>query len=225
MAGAAYPGQFVMVYMPREHKYLLPRPFSIFRLNRVREEVSILFEVKGKGTELLAHTKRGSQLRIMGPLGTGFPALPEGSLLVAGGIGIAPLVFLAAAEGKPCTLIYGARTASQLICPPDDLTLPNLTILEVTEDGSKGAKGSVSDLLPGLVSGAPALFACGPRQMLRAVKALCGHSGPPAWFSMEERMACGIGACLGCAVQTKTGYRRVCRDGPVFSAGEVFFDD
>lgn len=221
IAETAYPGQFVMVYMNFCYRHLLPRPFSIFTRNRDKEEVSLLFAVKGQGTELMAAAEVGSLWKISGPLGSGFPALPEGSLLVAGGIGLAPLTFLAASTEKPRTLIYGARTASQLICPPGVLDLPNLEVIEVTEDGTRGERGTAADLLLGLLPGPPALFACGPGPMLRAVKTLCLHSGTPAWFSVEEKMACGIGACLGCAVQTPKGYSRVCREGPVLSAGEV----
>ncbi len=222
LAGTAYPGQFVMVYITPGYKHLLPRPFSISARDRDKEEISLLFKVKGQGTNLMAAAEVGSLWKISGPLGRGFPALPEGSLLVAGGIGIAPLAFLAASTGKQRTLIYGARTACQLIYPPGLPDLPNLEVIEVTEDGTRGEKGTAVDLLSGLIPDAPALFACGPGPMLRAVKALCIHSGTPAWFSVEEKMACGIGACLGCAVLTPDGYRRVCREGPVFSAEEVF---
>ncbi len=225
LAGTAYPGQFVMVYMTPGCKHLLPRPFSISARDRDKDEISLLFAVKGQGTKLMAAAEVGSFWRISGPLGRGFPAVPGGSLLVAGGIGIAPLAFLAASTEKPRTLIYGARTAHQLICPPGLIDLPNLQVIEVTEDGSRGEKGTVADLLPALLPDAAVLFACGPGPMLRAVKALCIHSCTPAWFSVEEKMACGIGACLGCALQTPKGYSRVCREGPVFTAEEVFNND
>ncbi len=224
IAEAANPGQFVMVYMAPGFRHLLPRPFSIFARDRDKEEISLLFAVKGQGTRLMASARIGSAWRITGPLGRGFPVLPEKSLLVAGGIGIAPLVFLAASTGSQRALIYGVRTASQLICPPGLLDLPNLEVVEATEDGSRGEKGTAVDMVPSLLDSAAALFACGPEPMLRAVKALCLESGTPAWFSVEEKMACGIGACLGCVVQTSHGYRRCCREGPVFSAEEVFND-
>lgn len=204
---------------------MLPRPFSIFGLDRQKGELSLFFAVKGQGTKLLAGASPGSMWKLLGPLGTGFPSLPQESLLVAGGMGIAPLAFLAASTEIPRTLIYGARTADQLVCPPDDLKLPGLTLIETTEDGSRGEKGSAVDLLSRLLSGSGALFACGPNQMLRAVVCLSRQNGKEAWISLEERMACGIGACLGCAVAAGDGYRCVCSDGPVFSVKEVIFHD
>jgi dihydroorotate dehydrogenase electron transfer subunit len=221
----AYPGQFVMVYMPPGHRYMLPRPFSIFGLDRQKGEFSLFFAIKGQGTKLLAGASPGSVWKILGPLGKGFPSLPQKSLLVAGGMGIAPLVFLAASTETPRILIYGARTADQLVCPPDDLKLPGLTVIETTEDGSRGEKGSAVDLLARSISASGALFACGPRPMLRKVVSISDQNCLETWVSLEERMACGIGACLGCAVAVSDGYRSVCSDGPVFSAREVVFND
>lgn len=218
----ALAGQFVMIYMRQEHGYMLPRPFSIYGVDKARGELKIILEVKGRGTELLAGAGEGSTWKLLGPLGNGFPPLRPGSLLVAGGIGVAPLAFLASASAVPAVLIYGCRTADRFACLPADLARPGLELLEVTDDGSRGERGSAADLLACRLSGAAAVFACGPRPMLAAVAALCRKEGVEAWFSMEERMACGIGACLGCAVQSGGGYKRVCRDGPVFAAGEVF---
>lgn len=204
---------------------MLPRPFSLYQVDRENGTVTILFEVKGAGTSLMAEAAEGSTWKIAGPLGRSFPALPPDALLVAGGIGIAPLVFLAASSKQPRTLVFGGRTAEQLACLPAVLDLPNLSVIEVTEDGSRGKQGLVTDYLSELLPSAQALFACGPRPMLSKVKELCFHQKVPAWFSMEERMACGIGACVGCAVQTGAGYKRACSDGPVFAAEEVFFND
>lgn len=223
MAREAHPGQFVMVYMPAEHRHMLPRPLSIFNLDRKKGTLSLFFAVKGLGTKLLAGTLTGSVLKLLGPLGKGFPSLPRQALLVAGGMGIAPLTFLAASTESPRTLVYGARTANQLACPPEDLELPGLKLIETTEDGSRGQKGSAVDMIFPLLSNTKALFACGPDQMLRAVASICQKNGKEAWISLEERMACGIGACLGCAVATGEGYRSVCSDGPVFPAREVIF--
>ncbi len=225
VAETAKAGQFVMVYMPPEHKFMLPRPFSVHQADQNNGSITLLFEVKGTGTGLMAGATEGSTWKIAGPLGRGFPALPPHALLVAGGIGIAPLAFLAASTEQPRILLFGGRTASQLACLPEDLDLPNLTIIEVTEDGSRGRDGLVTDYLPELLPGAPALFACGPRAMLAPIKELCLHQRVPAWFSMEEKMACGIGACVGCAVQTREGYKRACSDGPVFAAEEVLFNE
>ncbi len=214
-----------MVYMPSEHGHMLPRPLSIFRTDREKGELSLLFEIKGRGTKLLSGADQGSSWILLGPLGTGFPPPPPKSLLVAGGIGIAPLAFLAETAAHPVTLVYGARTAGQLICPSADLDLPGIKLVSVTEDGSRGESGTAIDICRRLLAEADAIFACGPNEMLSAVGLLARRAGSPAWVSMEERMACGIGACLGCAVKTKEGYKRVCRDGPVFPAEEVFVDD
>jgi len=225
IAEMAEPGQFVMVYMPPEHKYMLPRPFSVHLADRNNGTVTLLFEVKGTGTGLMAEALEGSTWKIAGPLGRGFMALPPNALLVAGGIGIAPLAFLAASTELPRTLLFGGRTAEQLACLAGDLALPNLSIVEVTEDGSRGQKGLVTNYLPDLLPSAKALFACGPSSMLTIIKELCLQEKVQAWFSLEERMACGIGACVGCAVQTSEGYKRVCFDGPVFAAEEVLFNE
>ena len=144
-------------------------------------------------------------------------------------MGIVPLVYLAAASANPCAIIYAACTAAQMVCPAADLDIPGFTLLETTEDGSRGEKGTAIDLLSRLLNTDfdryRAIFSCGPRPMLKAVADLGRLTGLPTWISLEERMACGIGACLGCAVATSEGYRRVCHDGPVFSAEVVIFSD
>ena len=225
LAREAHPGQFVMVYMSPEQRHMLPRPLSIFGVDREKGELSLFFAVKGQGTKLLADAFPGSEWKLLGPLGKGFPAIPQKSLLVAGGMGIVPLVFLAASTEVERTLIYGARTADQLVCPPEELELPRLKFIETTDDGSRGERGSAVDMLSRLISDTEAVFACGPNQMLKAVICLSREHGKDAWVSLEERMACGIGACLGCVVASRGGYRCVCSDGPVFSAKEVIIYD
>lgn len=225
----ASPGQFVMLYLPPGRQQQLPRPLGIFKVDRERGELVFFFQVKGEGTRILANAGAGSTLKLLGPLGTGFPALPANSLLVAGGMGIAPLTYLATAADQPCTLIYAARTAAQLVCPVTDLEIPGVTLLVVTEDGSRGESGTALDLLSRLLNTDAnryqTIFACGPRSMLKAVAELGRLRGLPTWISLEERMACGIGACLGCAVAAIDGYKRVCHDGPVFPAEVVIFCD
>jgi dihydroorotate dehydrogenase electron transfer subunit len=227
IAQKAYPGQFVMLYLPPGRQQQLPRPLSIFRVDRDRGEMTLFFQVKGAGTGILAGVEPGSQLKLLGPLGTGFPSVMANSILVAGGMGIAPLVCLAAEAVKPCSLIYAARRADQLVCPSADLEIAGVTLLEVTEDGSRGEMGSATDLLARLLnsdhSSYNAIFACGPRPMLQVVADLGRKNSMPTFVSLEERMACGIGACLGCAVATTDGYKRVCHDGPVFPAEAVIF--
>jgi dihydroorotate dehydrogenase electron transfer subunit len=229
IARKACPGQFVMIYLPPGRQQQLPRPLSIFKVDRDRGEASFIFQVKGEGTRILAGAESGSLLRLLGPLGTGFPPVPANAILVAGGMGIAPLVYLAAEADQSCSLIYAARGAGQMVCPPEDLIIPGVNLLEVTEDGSRGEMSSATDLLSRLLNnnqhGYKAMFACGPRLMLQAVVNLGLLKGVPTWVSLEERMACGIGGCLGCAVATTDGYRRVCHDGPVFPAEVVTFSD
>jgi len=218
-----------MLYLPPDRQQQFPRPLSIFKVDRTRGELILFFQVKGEGTAILADLETGYTIKLLGPLGTGFPALPENSLLVAGGMGIVPLVYLAAASANPCAIIYAACTAAQMVCPAADLDIPGFTLLETTEDGSRGEKGTAIDLLSRLLNTDfdryRAIFSCGPRPMLKAVADLGRLTGLPTWISLEERMACGIGACLGCAVATSEGYRRVCHDGPVFSAEVVIFSD
>lgn len=204
---------------------MLPRPFSVYKADPVTGEITLLIEIKGRGTGLLAGARPGTALELLGPLGKGFPVPPPGSLLVAGGVGIAPLALLAASISGSQTMLYCARTVDMLFCPRSDLERPGLNIIEATDDGSRGIKGSAADILPRWVKEAKAVFACGPRPMLAAVKTICLEAGVGAWLSLEERMACGIGACLGCVTLTTRGYRRVCRDGPVFAAEEVIFDE
>jgi len=221
----ASPGQFVMVHMPSSARHMLPRPYSICSVNIDRGELVVFFEIGGRGAEMLAAVEVGVSLRVLGPLGRGFPEVSPGSLLVAGGMGVAPLVFLAASAEVPRTLIYGSRSSSRLACPPEDLKLPGLTLVETTEDGSRGIKGTACDVAETIIPSSSAVFACGPRHMLAAVAASAKRNGIRAWVSVEERMACGIGACLGCVVKTENGYLRVCKDGPVFPAGEVNLTD
>ena len=223
IAGRARPGQFALFYLPGEHRYHLPRPFSFFKTDPDRGRFSVFFQIKGLGTDLLAKAEPGEKWKLLGPLGSGFPPLNTGALLVAGGIGIAPLAFLAASSAVPRTLVYGARTAVDLSCPAEELDLPGLTVVETTDDGSRGRKGTATEQMAAFLPACSAVFACGPRPMLAAVAASCREASVEVWLSLEEQMACGIGACVCCAVETSFGFKRVCHDGPVFSAGEVFF--
>jgi dihydroorotate dehydrogenase electron transfer subunit len=225
IARQAIPGQFVMVHMPPSTRHMLPRPYSICSVNIDRGELVVFFEIGGRGAEMLAEVMPGTSLRVLGPLGRGFPEVLPGSLLIAGGMGVAPLIFLAASTDVPRTLVYGSRSSSRLACPPEDLNIPGLKVIVTTEDGSRGIKGTACDVAEKVMPESSAVFACGPRYMLAAVAASAQQCGVKAWVSVEERMACGIGACLGCVVETDQGYLRVCKDGPVFPAGEVNLTD
>jgi len=229
LARRGRPGQFVMVrtgpYPERGGGPLLKRPFSIHRLGP-GDEISLLYRVVGVGTELLALARPGENLELLGPLGRGFdpPKELKKAYLAAGGVGLAPLLALAEnlAGRTDLTLFYGEAAAVDL--PPESyLQLFPSEIVLTTEDGTAGEKGLVTRPLAQALAREPApIFACGPPAMLAEVSRLAELSGVPAWVSLEARLACGLGACLGCAVKVdKGGYARVCAEGPVFRAEEV----
>lgn len=225
IAEEASPGQFVMVHLPGSWQKILPRPLSVFSADRKRGEISFFFATKGQGTTRLAAAEPGSLLKLHGPLGRGFPPLGSQALMVAGGMGIAPIAFLAASTREPRTLIYGARSAEQLVCLPADLDHPGLSVLKTTDDGSKGERANVIEILRDNFFWFQAIYACGPRAMLKEVAGLSMQHGIPAWVSLEEKMACGVGACLGCSVKCNDGYRPVCSEGPVFPVEEVIYNE
>ena len=224
---AAQPGQFVMV---RCGDYLLPRPLSIHRLADKGGKLALLFNVMGKGTHWLSQRKPGDTVELFGPLGNGFSTQPTSRnlLLVAGGIGIAPLYFVAQeAIKKGCSvkLLYGTPNRHRY---PEDLLPPQIELVSATEDGTIGRKGMVTDFLPDFVDWADRVFACGPipmyRDMARRKRELTLDE-KPVQVSLEMRMGCGLGVCYGCTVKTKNGLRQVCKDGPVFDLDDVLWDE
>jgi dihydroorotate dehydrogenase electron transfer subunit len=230
IARAATPGQFVNILVSDTFEPLLRRPLSIHRVKAAK--VKIIYEIIGKGTQMLASRKPGEFLDILGPLGKGFDysrqpvkPTPAKNILIAGGMGVAPLVFLAQKlkSSKPLVLI-GARTKQQIFCLPEFEAL-GCTVKLATDDGSAGFKGRVTDLLSLILeeTKAAGLFSCGPHPMLKAVAQAASQHKISAQLSLEEHMACGVGACLGCVVTTKTGYKSVCKDGPVFSSEELIW--
>jgi len=188
-------------------------------------EVSLLFGVVGRGTEWLARRQPGDELDVLGPLGRGYSVAPTSRrlLLVAGGVGVAPLVMLAdeaVAKGLTVTLAMGAATAAAVY--PSRLLPPEVECLVATEDGSLGREGLVTDLLAEPLAWADQVFACGPRGMIAALRRLPRRPGAaPIQVSLEERMGCGVGVCFGCVVETRQGLERVCQDGPVFTLDEL----
>lgn len=228
VARQAKPGQFLTVRCGKVTSPLLRRPFGFHRINDSRFQ--ILYEVVGKGTRLLAGMGTGSELDVLGPLGNGFtiPERPRDFIIVAGGIGVAPLVALTETlvrkKHKRIYAVIGARNRKSLLCERDFKDLGIETFI-ATDDGSCGRKCFATQVLEDLFAAkkilSPVIFACGPEAMLERVAAIAGKRKAEAYVSLEENIACGIGACLGCAIETKSGYRLVCEDGPVFDSNEV----
>ena len=232
IARTARPGQFVMVRTGEGCDPLLRRPLSIHQTSG-DGTVQLLFKVVGKGTARLAEITIGRQLNLVGPLGRGFETAGRTAIcLVGGGMGIAPLYFLARellrfSQTEPPFVFLGARTRSELSRLAEDFVVLGVRNLQLaTDDGSMGHHGLVTDLLARQFAGAEHLSVCtcGPQPMMRAVAGLCRSKGWSCQVSLETMMACGIGACLGCAVsgvEPDGDYLHVCKDGPVFQADRL----
>lgn len=225
IARMAAPGQFVHIKI--EDGLYLRRPISIF--NTEDNDLTFIYEVRGKGTKALSTYVENQKLDIMGPLGNGYTADKKFKkvALVGGGIGIFPLYMLAKYYGNTSVSILGFRSKDQVVTQ-DEFKSTGSEVLIATDDGSFGYHGFVTDVLKEEISkgGIDAVLACGPLPMLKGVSAICSDYGIFCEVSMEERMACGIGVCLGCAVRGKVAdhedYLHVCKNGPVFNAKEVF---
>ena len=228
IAEEAVPGQFISVYS-RDGSRLLPRPISLCEIDREKKTLRIVYRVAGKGTAEFAGLKAGDTLEIMGPLGNGFPLdrCGEGktAFLIGGGIGIPPMLELAKQLKGEKLAVMGYRDSRMFLKEE----LEQQTALYVaTEDGSFGTKGNVLDAIMEHGLQADVIYACGPTPMLRALKAYAGEHGIECWLSLEDRMACGVGACLACVCKSKevdshshVHNKRVCKDGPVFLSTEV----
>jgi len=228
------PGQFVMlspgaVGAVARHDPLLPRPMAVFRFDAGVLEV--LYQVTGRGTALLCEARRGEHIDLVGPLGRPFP-LPEPgvpALLVGGGTGVASLFGLAerAAAAGPLTILLGARSVDALMAREDFAALPGALRI-ATDDGSAGHRGLVTELLEEVLAaeGEAVVYACGPTAMMRRAAELAAGAGARCLVSLENRMACGYGVCLGCAVPGSPGpgFSLVCRDGPVFEASALAWE-
>lgn len=211
---AASPGQFFHI---RCGERLLRRPISICGMGD--GIARIVFSVKGEGTRWLASRRTGDSLDVIGPFGNGFPSPGETpTLLIGGGVGLPPLLFAAKSTTARTHALLGFRD-SEHVCLASEF--PSYTVF--TDDGSAGEAGYPHRQLSSFLTSGNfgQVFACGPHPLLAATAALCGEAGIPCFVSMEERMGCGVGACLVCACAVQGSYRRVCRDGPVFDAAEV----
>lgn len=221
----AKPGQFVSLYCG-EKDHLLPRPISICEIDQGKGLLRLVYRVVGAGTTEFSRLSAGDTIEVMGPLGNGFEPKGETPLLIGGGIGIPPMLQLAKQLSGRVTIVLGYRD-SQLFLK-DEFEKYG-TVVIATDDGSVGTKGTVIDAIrEQKVSGNDVIYSCGPTPMLRGVKTFGLEQGIPAYISMEEKMACGIGACLACVCQSsevdahsKVNNKRVCKDGPVFLSTEV----
>ena len=241
IAKNAKAGQFVSVYCNDGTK-LLPRPISLCGIDREQGTIRLVYRVTGEGTGTEGFSKlaQGDSIRILGPLGNGFTVLPgKKAFLIGGGIGVPPMLQLAKdinagiaqgleaqASDKPkMQIVMGYRNADTFLL---DEFKEQAEVLVATEDGSIGAKGNVLDAIREAAAEAEVIYACGPTPMLRALKAYAGEHQMNCFISMEERMACGIGACLACVCRSKdkdahtnVNNKRICKEGPVFDAWEV----
>jgi len=226
IASAAKPGQFVMLKCGES--LLLRRPISLSDASAPSGQIGLMIAAVGKGTQWLSKRQPGEELDILGSLGNGFSIddKAEKLLFIAGGMGIAPLNFLARKAltmGKKVTLVIGARTG-ELLCPSSHLPEVDECVL-CTEDASVGIKGRVTDCPDAYVEEAEQIFACGPLPMYRALALDPRFKSQPLQVSLEVRMACGVGLCYGCTVKTKHGLRQVCEDGPVFEMNDILWDE
>lgn len=228
VAASVAPGQFVHARIAEHADFILRRPFSVHRAHG--EEIEILYQVLGAGTREMARRTRGDALDLIGPLGHGF-SVPEGAahaLVVAGGLGAAPLGMLAehlAEIGVATTVALGAPTAERLMALP--LFEAAARRVEVaTDDGSAGERGYVTALSERLLAEdvPDVVYACGPEAMSRVVASQAAGRGAACQVSLERLMACGVGACLSCTVETRSGRVRACAEGPVFAAEDVRWD-
>lgn len=223
----AQPGQFVHIAVPG---FSLRRPISICEIDREKGELRLVLQARGRGTQALFSLQQGDALDIIAPLGHGFTLLPREShaAAVGGGIGVPPLLELAKYYGSHCNAILGFRSQGQLLLDVDFASYCDTVVC--TDDGSWGVPGTVSPAVEALLQGCrlDILYACGPMPMLKAVRSLALQYGVRCELSLEERMACGVGACLGCAVKIRQGkseeYLHVCKDGPVFNGADVLFE-
>lgn len=232
LAESAGAGQFICIY-PHDRSTLLPRPISICEADRDSKRLRIVYRVAGKGTREFSLYHAGKSIRILGNLGNGFPlkeAEGKSVFLMGGGIGIPPMLGLAKAlkekgSVKKVTAVLGYRNDQFFL---KDEMEEYAEVYIATEDGSAGSKGNVMDAIAENGLRADIIMACGPMPMLRAIKAYAEKEGMEAYISLEERMACGVGACLGCVCKTKekdahshVNNARICTDGPVFRAEDV----
>lgn len=225
LSGQVKPGQFLHLKIDSTQDPFLRRPFSYYRVTG--ERIEVLYEILGRGTALLARYKKGDTLRIMGPLGREFSKNigKRKRILVGGGVGVPPLVFLAEEYG--CDRFFIGAKSHRHVLPPGEIKKIRKGIFYTTNDGSYGMKGLVTILLENLFEKEKAdpseyfIQTCGPTQMMERVMEIANRLGVTGEASWEERMACGVGVCLGCMVHTRKGWTPSCTEGPVFGFDEM----
>ena len=267
IASEACPGQFIMARVSRQLDPLLRRPFAVHSIKNATPKemkrdttpcLEILYKVVGKGTKAMSLMKEGGELDVIGPIGNGYRLDPsiQTAILIGGGIGVASLFYLAetimtkGSKSKKVVLLLGGKTKDDILCV-EDFRRVGVEVRAATEDGSMGCKGVVTDLFLDSLSSAdytpessPYCFACGPEDMLKEVSKVVLEKKLSCQVSLESKMACGVGACMVCGVETKsqlgvtgketvlkttrqedeTGYKRVCKDGPVFDCKEIIWE-
>ena len=218
LAEIARAGQFVQVKISDE--FTLRRPLGI--ASTFGGRVKIFYRVVGRGTEALSTKKAGERLNILGALGNGYTPRDGKILLVGGGMGLAPL--LCAAEKFSADVLMGGRNQGEVLFWQEEFRPHAEKIFITTDDGSYARKGFAIDLLPDILAAGnySAILTCGPEIMMRGIAKLAHEKNLPCEVSFEKRMACGLGACLSCSIDTVNGRKKVCKDGPIFDAKEVF---
>ena len=218
VSAVAAPGQFINITVSGKY---LRRPISVFDVSE--DAVTVIYKVVGSGTEILSCMSVGEELDVLTGLGNGYDISYAGErpLLIGGGVGVPPLYLLAKeliAKGVTPSVILGFNTAAEVFCE-DDFKALGCNVSITTVDGSRGTKGFVTNAIPEEYS---YFYTCGPEPMLKAVYKATSTSGQ---FSFEERMGCGFGACVGCSCKTVTGYKRICKEGPVLRKEEILWED
>lgn len=229
IATQAKPGQFVNLYCKGESN-LLPRPISICEINKIEGTINLVYAVVGKGTNEFSHIQEGESIEVLGPLGNGFMIdnSKRKNIVIGGGVGAPPLLELIKHLKGEIDVYLGFRSIPILI---EDFEGYGAKVHIATEDGSVGFKGNILELLKKNNSGGDIIFSCGPKPMLRAVAGWAKNNAIPMQVSLEERMACGIGACVGCVCKINDKnekdwqHKKVCKDGPVFWSDEVIWDE
>ena len=223
VAALAEAGQFVQLRILNSN-CLLRRPVGIAAADKEKGTVAFIYRVVGKGTKAISELKAGDTINVLGPLGNGFDTTAKKPLIVGGGMGLSPVLFYAAVMQGKADVLMGGKTAGELFW--QELFAGKVQdIFCTTDDGSLGTKGFTTTLLPELLEKKDydLVVACGPEIMMKGIAKIAKEHGARCQVSLEKRMGCGLGACLSCSIDTTDGKRKkVCKDGPVFEAGEVF---